>query len=222
MAKASVPRSPAVNRAAKAGAALLVGRDPWDELPSTARTIEMAGVKAFAERGFHGTNLANITKGTGLSTAALYVHFSNKEDLLFSISKRGYVATHGIVEAATAIPDPVEAFRVLVYAITRWQAEEHTISRVVLYEGRALTPEHAEELLAIQENGERKIRALISRGIKAGVFSGGDPRGISTGVMSLSIDVARWYGPNAPYTPDGLGRLYCALAAKMVGIVDES
>lgn len=223
MVEAMTRDGSAVERAAVAGEALLAGRDPWADLPSdTARAIVLAGVAAFAQRGFHGTNLGNITKGVGLSTAALYVHFSSKEDLLFSISKRGYRVSLAIIDGATEVSDPAEALRTLVYAFTRWQAEWHTTARIVQYEYGALSPEHREELLALRRCGERKVRALIARGMEQGVFAEGDKRGMSTGVMSLALDVARWYEPDSPYTPDELGRLYCDLAARMVGIHDES
>lgn len=222
MVRAETMMGAAVNRAAEQGAPLVVGRDPWASVSSeTARTILKAAVQAFSERGFHGTNLKAITAGTGLSTAALYVHFSSKEDLLFEISKRGYLETVEIVEAATAFDDPVEALRVLVYAFTRWQAEQHTTGRIVFYESEALTDEHANELLELRRGGELKIRAVIEKGIEQGAFLPGDVRGVSAALLSLSIDVARWYGAHAPYSPDELGRLYCVLACRMLGVRDD-
>jgi AcrR family transcriptional regulator len=213
--------SAAVDRAAELGAPLVAGRDLWAGVPSvTARMILEAAVKAFGERGFHGTNLKGIIAGTGLSTAALYVHFSSKEDLLFQISKRGYVETVEIIDGATALDDPVEALRVLAYAFTRWQAEQHSTARVVFYESEALTQEHAGELAELRRGGELKIRAMIEQGVDQGVFLPGEVRGISGALLSLSIDVARWYGPRAPYTPDELGRLYSVLACRMLGVRD--
>ena len=48
----------------------------------TRKTLEDAARKLFAERGFHGTTLADITAAVGKSPAAFYRYFSDKEDLL--------------------------------------------------------------------------------------------------------------------------------------------
>ena len=51
------------------------GRQTRQALEDSARTL-------FAERGFHGTTLADITSAAGKSPAAFYRYFTDKEDLL--------------------------------------------------------------------------------------------------------------------------------------------
>jgi AcrR family transcriptional regulator len=48
----------------------------------TRDAIAQAARKLFAERGFHGTTLADITSAAGKSSAAFYRYFDDKEDLL--------------------------------------------------------------------------------------------------------------------------------------------
>ncbi len=48
----------------------------------TRQAIEQAARKLFAERGFHGTTLADITSAAGKSPAVFYRYFTDKEDLL--------------------------------------------------------------------------------------------------------------------------------------------
>lgn len=49
---------------------------------ATRDAIEAAARKLFAERGFHGTTLADITSAAGKSPASFYRYFDDKEDLL--------------------------------------------------------------------------------------------------------------------------------------------
>ena len=56
------------------------GRQTRDAIDSAAR-------KLFAERGFHGTTLADITSAAGRTTAAFYRYYSDKEDLLASLAE---------------------------------------------------------------------------------------------------------------------------------------
>jgi AcrR family transcriptional regulator len=53
----------------------------------TRQAIEQAARKLFAERGFHGTTLADITSAAGKSPAAFYRYFADKEDLLAALAE---------------------------------------------------------------------------------------------------------------------------------------
>ena len=53
----------------------------------TRQAIEQAARKLFAECGFHGTTLADITSAAGKSTAAFYRYFADKEDLLAALAE---------------------------------------------------------------------------------------------------------------------------------------
>lgn len=49
---------------------------------ATRQALEDAARTLFAQSGFHGTTLSDITSAAGKSTAAFYRYFSDKEDLL--------------------------------------------------------------------------------------------------------------------------------------------
>src|ERR1700704_1500609 len=53
----------------------------------TRQAIEQAARKLFAERGFHGTTLADITSAAGKSPAGFYRYFDDKEDLLAALAE---------------------------------------------------------------------------------------------------------------------------------------
>jgi AcrR family transcriptional regulator len=53
----------------------------------TRAAIEQAARKLFAERGFHGTTLADITFAAGKSAAVFYRYFADKEDLLAALAE---------------------------------------------------------------------------------------------------------------------------------------
>ena len=54
---------------------------------ATRLALEDAARKLFAERGFHGTTLADITAAAGRSPASFYRYFVDKEDLLACIAE---------------------------------------------------------------------------------------------------------------------------------------
>lgn len=61
----------------------------------TRSAIELAARKLFAERGFHGTTLADITSAAGKSPAVFYRYFDDKEDLLAALAES---FLHDVVE----------------------------------------------------------------------------------------------------------------------------
>ena len=60
------------------------------------------------------------------------------------------------------------------------------------------------------------IEEELRRGVDAGAFDAPNVPGIALAVLSLGIDVARWYRPNRPETPEGVGEFYAEIVLRMV------
>lgn len=74
----------------------------------TRGAIEQAARKLFAERGFHGTTLGDITSAAGKSPAVFYRYFTDKEDLLAALAQsflREVVTPSGLSLALPESPD---------------------------------------------------------------------------------------------------------------------
>lgn len=54
---------------------------------NTEQLILAHSMRLFAEKGYHGTSIEDITRSAGLTKGALYWHFKNKEDLIKKIIK---------------------------------------------------------------------------------------------------------------------------------------
>lgn len=83
----------------------------------TRLAIEQAARKLFAERGFHGTTLADITSAAGKSPASFYRYFADKEDLLAALAEsflHDVVAPSGLSVALPASPQDGEFFTSVV------------------------------------------------------------------------------------------------------------
>lgn len=83
----------------------------------TREAIEQAARKLFAERGFHGTTLADITSAAGKSSAVFYRYFGDKEDLLAALAEsflHEVVAPSGLSVSLPDSPDDSEFFTSVV------------------------------------------------------------------------------------------------------------
>ncbi|MGC5364972.1 TetR/AcrR family transcriptional regulator [Streptomyces sp. DT24] len=192
---------------------------PWDEVtPEAARRLLVAAVDAFAERGYHATTTRDIAGRAGMSPAALYIHYRTKEELLHRISRIGHDRALLVLEtAADGDGTAAERLSAAVRSFVRWHAERHTTARVVQYELDALGEEHRTEIVALRRRSDAVIRRIIGEGVAAGEFDVQDVPGTTLAVLSLCIDVARWFNTRGSRTPDEVGDLYAGLVLRMVG-----
>jgi AcrR family transcriptional regulator len=191
------------------------------DLPRAAATrarLLDAAVRAFAERGFHGTTTRDIAAAAGMSPAALYVHHRSKEELLYLISRSGHERTLALVRDGVAgSEDPAEQLVTVVRQFAIDHARGHTGARIVNYELAALSPEHFEEIRQIRQSIDHEVRRLVESGVAAGVFHVRDAGMAALAVLSLGIDIARWYRDEGTWTPEDIGDHYAELALRIVG-----
>jgi len=192
---------------------------PWAEVtPDAARRLLVAAVEAFAERGYHATTTRDIAGRAGMSPAALYIHYKTKEELLHRISRIGHDKALDIVRgAAQGGGSAAERLTDAVRSFVRWHAGQHTTARVVQYELEALGPEARAEIVALRRQTDAAVRGIIEDGVAAGDFDVPDVPGTTLAVLSLCIDVARWFNVDGPRTPDEVGVERADLVLRMVG-----
>ena len=193
--------------------------DPWLEgVPVTSRRLIEAAIDAFAQDGYHATTTRDIANRVGMSPAALYVHFPSKAALLGQISRLGHAAAADLVRTALAsAPDPLGRLQAVAGRFAAWHAEHHRVARIVQNELAALLPEDREAVRLLRRQIEQSVGEVVRAGVAAGVMRAGDERAVARAVLSLSVDVARWYEPGGRETPEAIGALYAELAARMVG-----
>ncbi|MGW7466235.1 TetR/AcrR family transcriptional regulator [Streptomyces xantholiticus] len=191
---------------------------PWDEVtPEAAKKLLVAAVEAFAERGYHATTTRDIAGRAGMSPAALYIHYKTKEELLHRISRIGHDKALEILNAAyDGAGRPTERLADAVRSFVRWHAGRYTTARVVQYELDALSDTHRTEILGLRRQSDAVVRRILNEGVEAGEFEVPDVPGTTVAVLSLCIDVARWFNTQGRRTPDEVGALYADLVLRMV------
>ncbi|GAB2832646.1 TetR/AcrR family transcriptional regulator [Actinocorallia aurea] len=198
--------------------AALTVEDAWADLPATARRLLVAGLEAFGENGYHGTSTRAIALRAGMSPAALYMRFPTKEDLLFEIARTGHEVHLARLRAAAdaAGADPSARVAAIVEASVRFHAEHHSLARTIQYEHPSLTPDHQRALLGIRRDTESLLAAAVAEGVATGAFAPDDPSTTALALMSLAIDVSRWYPAQRRRTPTEIAETYTSLALRLL------
>jgi AcrR family transcriptional regulator len=195
------------------------GSDLWTDVkPAAARRLLLAALAAFAEHGYFATTTRQIAERAGMSPAAVYVHYASKADMLAEICHRGHAEVLGDIEAELQAPGtPGERVRRFVIAFASFHARRNTLGRVIQYELRGLEPERFREIAQLRARFEQLIEQELRDGIAAGVFHIDDVESTGLAILSLGIDVARWYGAAGDrMTPEGLAAHYADLVARMI------
>jgi AcrR family transcriptional regulator len=175
-----------------------------------------AAIEAFAEKGFAGTTTRDIASRAGMSPAAVYVHHDSKESLLFTVSVEGHrSALDVITQASASSTDPIERLRTMVYDFSLWHADNSRIGRIVQYEFHALTPEHRAEIAKLRRGIEKTMRDALADGVDKGVLDVADIPGTALALLSLGVDLVRWFVPGGTRTGDELATLHAELAVRM-------
>jgi AcrR family transcriptional regulator len=192
--------------------------DLWPDVkPDAARRLMAAAIESFAAKGYHGTTTRDIANAAGMSPAALYVHFPSKAAVLSAISRSGHQQALNMVQAVvSSTKDPAEAMHEIVQQFVAWHAKRHRVARVVQYELQALPPDDYEAIAALRRQTEGLVREVITNGVTTAQFKVSDIRTAARAVLSLGIDVARWYTDTAKPSPTTLGRQYADLVLRML------
>jgi len=184
----------------------------------TIRRLLLAGVDAFWRDGFHASSTRDIAKRAKLSPAAVYVHFSAKEDLLFTIiSAVAENLRDRLRELAAEGGTPTQLLSRLVHAYVALPARMYKASLVANREFNSLTVSQRRQIVKIRDELEEIVGNCLQAGKASGEFSFADLSIIRMAVVSLCRSTLLWYSPRGRYTPEQIAEEYVALVLGMVG-----
>jgi AcrR family transcriptional regulator len=107
---------------------------PRHRFTDTRDRIETAAIRLFVEKGVAETSIRDIAAAVGLSEGALYRHFESKDDLVWKVFERHYVA---FAETLQALAQTEITARAKVAAMIRGFCHAHddnpTLFRFLLF-----------------------------------------------------------------------------------------
>jgi len=113
------------------------------------RLLDTAG-QLFAQRGYAGVSMRNIASAVGITQAAIYHHFANKDALYIgAITYLFEKLTLGIGDQMAAIDDPRQRLELLTGTMLKILDENPTFRRIYL---RELLEGDEDRLAALAEN----------------------------------------------------------------------
>lgn len=179
------------------------------------RQIEDVASSLFRDRGYPATSVRDIARALDIQGPSLYAHVTSKEEVLWSIVTRAADRFEAAADRALLVSvgerpaDRVAAFvRAHVAVIT----DDPRLASVFVHEWRFLSPERRADVLARRDRYERRLRALIARGIDAGEFGDTDPAIAATFLLTALNGLATWYHDDGRLTADAIADRFAELA----------
>lgn len=192
-------------------------------LPGETRREQIVAIAAelFAERGYLGTSLRDVAEVSGLTKAALYYHFPDKEFLFEAVvNTRMEAANAAVREAMDAKDDPVEKIR--AFMVT---AAERIDSDRVGWVASASTfwslknPETRDRIVVQRDAYEGQLRAAVTQAIKQGLLRDIDAAMFTRLLLAGISTIPRWHKPGKGLTAVDVVEKYLDYA--LVGALAE-
>ena len=126
--------------------------------------------RLFAERGFHGTSMADLAEAMGLQKGSLYSLTTSKQELLATIARGGAAAFH---EALDRVPDdglPLERVRAALRGHLATVAGQLDAATVFTREWRFLEEPERAAFRAERRRYEERWHALLRDAAERGAL----------------------------------------------------
>ena len=153
------------------------GRDLHQEILESARQL-------FIEQGYHGLAMRQIAEAVGVTKAALYYHFKDKEELFLAVLDEYMEENSRLIDRIRSEGGNCRRqIRLLVESILSQPAEQRALIRLSSQE-MALLSTPAQKLIhrAYHEKFLDKIQSMLKIGIARGELRPVDP-GVATWVL---------------------------------------
>jgi len=185
---------------------------PADHFEARKTTIIGAAAHLFAEKGFHGTSIADICKATGMGKGVIYYYISTKEQILIEIHER---FIDSLLEAGTRIvardepPDVrLRDFGLLFLRVVAQSTDEVT---VFLHEWKAIKGESQQWADAREKRSRYAAMQtdLLREGMEQGLFRPDLDLHITTlALIGMHNYTYQWYRAGGRLSADQIAAQY--------------
>jgi TetR/AcrR family transcriptional regulator, cholesterol catabolism regulator len=139
---------------------------------ATSRRDELVAVAArlFAERGYHGTSMADLAEVMGVQKGSLYSLTGSKQDLLVLITRDGAASFHGALDGVPDDGEPLERVRLALRRHLAVVAAQVDAATVFTREWRFLAEPERTAFRTERRRYEERWRELLREAAERGAL----------------------------------------------------
>jgi len=189
-------------------ASIPIPRDTEAKLQHILRTAS----HVFAQQGFQGASMRDISRATGVSLAGLYYYFENKQHLLYLIQSTTFTfVLESLRSRLHGVHEPAERVRLLVLNHIEYFLSHPNEMKVLSHEEEALGEPYSEKVQAIKRRYYALAREIFDSLATEGLAPGIQPRIAVLSLFGMMNWTYKWHKPGVD--PDA-----AELTAAIVGM----
>ena len=169
------------------------------------KEILHAALRAFREKGYHGTTLDDIAERFGVRKTALYHYFPDKEAILYACHQESLAELDRIVAGSRAYDTAIERLAYVIREHVRVMTETLEGSPLA-FEVTSLSAARQRDVIAGRDRYERALRRIIAQGVADHEFRQLNPKIAVFAILGSINWIARWYRPEGALQAEELGR----------------
>ncbi len=162
--------------------------------------------EVFAEKGYEGASMRDLSRLSGMSLAGLYYYFDSKEKLLYYIQKHTFTTILDRLRARLGgSSDAEERIRIFVHNHVDYAIANQKAMKVLSHEDDVLRNSHGSELATIKREYYKICVGLVNdlgkgKGLQRSSQNGGAKNGVSTrtavmGLFGMMNWLYTWHKP---------------------------
>jgi AcrR family transcriptional regulator len=183
-------------------------RDTEAKLQHILRTAS----HVFAQQGFAGASMRDISRATGVSLAGLYYYFENKQHLLYLIQSTTFTfVLESLRSRLQGVHEPAERLRLLVLNHIEYFLSHPNEMKILSHEEEALGEPYSEKVQAIKRRYYALAREIFDSLATDGLAPGIQPRIAVLSLFGMMNWTYKWHKPGVD--PDA-----AELTAAIVGL----
>ena len=176
------------------------------------RRDELVDVAArlFAERGYHGTSMADLAEAMGVQKGSLYSLTDSKQELLVAVAREGAAAFHASFDRVPEEAPPLERIRVALRGHLATVSAQLDSATVFTREWRFLEEPERTAFRAERRRYEERWHDLLREAAERGALRADlDVDAAVLLVLSAANWAYTWLRPGSD--TDGLADRFCAI-----------
>jgi TetR/AcrR family transcriptional regulator, cholesterol catabolism regulator len=158
--------------------------------------ILLHSAQIFAEQGFEGASIRDISRATGVSLSGLYYYFESKQQLLYLIQNTAFTfILQRLQSRLEQVREPEARLRVLVQNHVEYFLSHPNEMKVLSHEEEALDPPYRDEVDGIKRRYYALAREIFDGLVLAGPASGLNPRVAVLSLFGMMNWIYKWHKP---------------------------
>ena len=164
---------------------------------NTKQLILVEATHLFYERGFAGASIGDIVRAVGVSRAAVYIYFRDKDHMLFEIIEGiGAVVLGKLYPLIEIYDDPLECLRAMILTHVCLVKDKHEELKIYLEEQYQLPGNLQQKALRQQKEIYNLYRKKIIELKENGLISEIDGTVSTFCILAMMNWTYRWYRPD--------------------------